>query len=834
MKKLLAILLCAVWLVPAVSSRSAPPADDLALRARSALSQISGRMEIVGLSMPVEVLRDEWGIAHIYAKTVDDLFFAQGLVAAQDRLWQMEIWRRAGEGKLAEILGESAIERDRFARLMRYRGSMEEEWTSYAPDARRIIEAFVRGVNAMIEQSRDNPPIEFQLTGTKPELWTPEVCLARMAGYVMTRNASSEILRAQIARMVGAEKTDELLETDPPKKLEIPAGLDLEGIDGKILAAASAASGPVNFLATEGSNNWVIGGRLTSTGKPILANDPHRAITLPSLRYMVHLVGPGWNVIGAGEPALPGVAAGHNERVGFGFTIVGIDQQDIYVEETSAEDPTLYRYQNRWERMKTEREEIKVKGRAASEVVELRFTRHGPVIYEDRARRRAYALRWVGTEPGTAGYLASLSLNRARNWKEFLEALKRWKVPSENLVYADVDGNIGWQAAGLAPVRRGWSGLLPVPGDGRYEWQGFLPLSELPRLYYPAYRYENNLLRKYKIVRYVTRGGDFIATANHNIMPKGYKHELGFEWAAPFRYRSIAQWRAYTSIGAANVSWSESLQHDEVSLPAREIVPLLRGAKVEDARLQQAVDLLLNWDPYWTKSPKPGSFESIFPRPPDFILSKDSAAAALYEVWLTKLIPNVFKPRVSADVWRLVGSRISITQLIAELKKNTRNPFGPDPSTLNIMLKSLEEAVNDLTARLGPDMKKWRWGDLHFAEFKHMLSKDDATRAVFDLKSVPRGGDANTVNATGGAGFRQTSGASFREILDLSDWDNSVAINTPGQSGQPGSKHYSDLLPMWAEGKYFPLLYSRSKIERHTTDRLVLEPKKVTVRRNGE
>jgi penicillin amidase len=255
-------------------------------------------------------------------------------------------------------------------------------------------------------------------------------------------------------------------------------------------------------------------------------------------------------------------------------------------------------------------------------------------------------------------------------------------------------------------------------------------------------------------------------------------------------------------------------------------VPLLLRAKVEDARLQEAVDLLLNWDPRWSKDPKPGSIESISPRLPNFVLSKDSAAAALYEVWLTKLIPNVFKPRVPADVWRLIGSRFSITQLIAELKKNRKSPFVPDPETLKIMLRSLEEAVNDLTAKLGSDMKKWRWGDLHFAEFKHMLSKDDATRAVFDLPSVPRGGDANTVNATAGAGLKQTAGASFREILDLADWDNSVAINMPGQSGQPGSRHYGDLLTLWAEGKYFPLLFSRKKIEQHTTEKLILEPKK--------
>ena len=468
MKKLAAII---VLLFSAQTIASQSASDDLAQKSRAALAQIAGRIELTGLSKPVEVIRDKWGVAHIYAQTTEDLFFAQGFVAAQDRLWQMEIWRRTGEGKLAEILGPQAVERDKFARLCRYRGDMEAEWKSYAPDARQIIESFVRGVNAFIETSRDHLPVEFQITGIRPEPWTPEVCLTRMAGYVMTGNASREVLRAQLVRLLGAEKAGELLETQPFKKLVVPDGLDLAGIDGKVLGAASAASASVNFAATEGSNNWVVDGTLTSTGKPMLANDPHRPVILPSLRYMVHLNGPGWNVIGAGEPTLPGVAAGHNERVGFGFTIVGIDQQDLYVEEINPADTTQYRYKGKWESMRIEREQVKVKGKQQPVEVELKFTRHGPVIYEDAERHRAYALKWIGLEPGSAGYLASLSLNRANNWQEFLKALERWRVPSENLVYADVDGNIGWQAAGSAPIRRGWSGLLPVPGSsGQYEW----------------------------------------------------------------------------------------------------------------------------------------------------------------------------------------------------------------------------------------------------------------------------------------------------------------------------------------------------------------------------
>ncbi len=761
--------------------------DDLAVRARAALAQTSGAIKLNGLQKPVNVLRDEWGIPHIYAETQNDLFLAQGFVAAQDRLWQMDLWRRVGEGKLAEILGSGVVERDKFARLIRYRGDMQAEYESYAPDAKQIIEAFVRGVNAFIEISKDRLPIEFQLTGARPGPWTPEVCLTRMAGYVMTRNASSEILRAQLAHEFGKEFVDEWIETDPHRKIEIPAGLDLDGVDSKILANAIAAGAPVIFNPNDGSNNWVIDGTMSATGKPLLANDPHRTIALPSLRYLVHLVGPGWNVIGAGEPALPGVAAGHNERVGFGFTIVGIDQQDIYVEETNPANPNEYRYRGKWEKMRVEREQIKVKGESKPRDVDLKFTIHGPVIYEDAGRRRAYALRWVGSEPGAAGYLASLSLNRAQNWREFVQALERWKIPSENLVYADVDGNIGWVAAGMTPKRKDWSGLLPVPGsEGKDEWQGFLPLSELPQVYNPSKH--------------------FIATANHNILPQGYKHELGYEWASPLRFLRIAE---VLGKPARNFSVSdfENLQHDEVSLPARELTALLREAKNTKPELKPYLEMLTKWD---------------------CALSKNSAAAALYEVWLTKLTPAVFKQHIPAKAWPLVAGRISILKTIGALKSPQPRWFGRDALAGRdaVLLKSLEEAVAEAKSKLGNDVAKWRWGTLHIAPLTHMLSTNPAWRPLFDLPAVERSGDGNTVLATGGPNFRQNHGASFREILDVSDWDKSVATSTPGQSGQPLSKHYGDLAPLWAEGRYFPLLFSRQKVEVGTRERLTLEPLK--------
>ncbi len=792
---ILLLLVFTLQLVLTAPPRGQAQQSDLAQRARKALAQTSGTLKLAGLQKPVKVLRDEWGIAHIYAETQDDLFFAQGFTAAQDRLWQLDLWRRTGEGKLAEVLGERAIERDKFARLLRYRGDMKAEWEAYAPDAKPIITAFVRGINAWIEQTKDNLPIEFQLAGYKPEPWTPEVCLTRMAGYVMTRNATTEITRAQLAREFGAAFVDEWLPAEPARKLEIPTGLDLAGIDNKILAAARDVNfGQAAPNPNDGSNNWVIDGTLSATGKPLLANDPHRQIALPSLRYMVHLVAPGWNVIGAGEPALPGVAAGHNERVGFGFTIVGIDQQDLYVEEVNPANPNEYKYRGKWQPMRVEREQINVKGKAEPVTAELKFTAHGPVVYEDKERQRAYALKWVGSEPGTAGYLASLTLNRVQNWQQFLKALERWKVPSENLIYADVDGNIGWVAAGLTPVRKGWSGLLPVPGDGRFEWQGFLPVKELPQSFNPQF---GNPAKHY------------VATANHNILPPGYKRELGYEWSSPIRFNRIDE---VLRGGARKFSVAdfEQLQHDAVSLPARELIASLKEAKFEDAAILPFVQLLTSWDA---------------------VLSKDSAAAALFEFWAPKLATQVFKNHVPLKAWPMVAARIGLPRTLQTLKAAEPRWFAPGKSAPEAraardlaLYWSLKEAVAEAQSKLGPDHKQWRWGTLHVAPFTHALAANDETRALFNLPAVERSGDANTVLATGGPNFRQNHGASFREILDVSNWDNSVATNVPGQSGQPGSQHYGDLLPLWARGAYFPLLYSKARVEAQAKQRLTLEP----------
>jgi penicillin amidase len=780
----LSSLTFAICLALAAVPASAAQAPDLAARAKAALAQTSGTVRAPGLHRPVTVLRDPWGVPHIYAETQDDLFFAQGFVAAQDRLWQMEVWRRMGEGRLAEVLGPAAVERDRFARLLRYRGDLNAEYASYAPDARAILEAFVRGVNFYIESNRGRLPVELELAGFRPEPWTPEVCLNRFAAFGMTGNGFLEVLRSILGRELGWELTDELVKAAPPRPLASqprPSRQLAEGVDEKVWTLPMAAGAPLSFAPREGSNNWVVDGRLSATGKPLLANDPHRSLALPSLRWLVHLTAPGWNVIGAGEPALPGVAAGHNDRVAFGFTIVGTDQQDLYVEETNPKNPGEVRFQGRWVPLKIERERIAVKGREPVEV-ELKFSAHGPVIHEDPARHRAYVLRWVGTEPGTAGYLASLSLDRARSWGEFRQALGRWKVPSENLVYADVDGNIGWQVAGLAPVREGWNGLLPVPGAGKYEWRGFLPASELPWSFNPA--------------------SHFIATANHDILPKGYRRELGYDWGEPFRFQRISE--VLGASGKFSVADFARLQYDEVSLPARRLVRLLAGAgKGASAGLRPWVDRMTRWD---------GT------------IGKDSAEAALYEVWTGELTRSVLSRRVPEK--RLPWVAGGPGQMLDVLERPSAVWFGDGPAAARdaVLLKSLEAAVAQAEKTLGPDPAKWRWGAVHAATFHHVLGTDAASKALLDLPPVELGGDGDTVHVGVGPGSAVNHGASFREILDVADWDRSLATTVPGQSGQPGSPHYGDLLAPWAEGRYFPLLFSREKIEAAATERLVLEP----------
>jgi penicillin amidase len=717
-------------------------------------------VRLSGLEKPVEVLRDRWGVPHIYAQSTDDLFFAQGYMASRDRLFQLDLWRRMGTGKLAEVLGPQAVPRDRVARLLRFRGDWNVEWQSYSPDARQIATAFANGINAYIRSLNGKRPIEFKAAGYDPGLWTAEDCTARVAALGVMRNVDRELARALATVKLGVPALEQYDPPDPFVKLDPPKGLKLDDLAAAALADFRAVSGIVSVPGQQqGSNNWVVDGTLTASGKPLLANDPHRPFHLPSLRRTVHLVGPGWNAMGAGEPALPGIALGHNEEIAFGFTIVGVDQQDLFVERLNPNDAGEYMYRGAYRKFDVQREGVAVKG-ASGETLELKYSVHGPILYEDRAKGLAYALKWVGAEPGTAGYLAALAVARAKNWNEFRKAMDRYRVPSENMIYADRSGNIGWIASGMAPLRKNWTGLYPVPGDtGEYEWSGFLPASAMPSLYNPANHY--------------------IATANHNILPSTYKGPIfGYEWAAPFRFHRVEEMLA----GRKNLTVADfqQMQLDVVSLPARQFQGVVKRWEAPAGELAETRKMLLDWDARMDVS---------------------SAAALIYEFWIERLALAIF----GADL----AARVQPEKLLEALE---RSPYPKE------MEQSLSAALRALEQRLGPERSAWRWGSVHKIEFQHALQGQG-----FERGPLPRPGNAHTVNAAGG-GLMQTSGASYRQVIDLSDWDRSVMTNVPGEVGNPESPHYSDLLEDWNTGRFHPMPYTRKAVEAATTERIRLMP----------
>jgi penicillin amidase len=780
---------------------------------------------MAGLEGPVEIRRDRWGINHIYAQNEQDLFFAQGYAAAKDRLFLFELWRRQATGTVAEVLGRRELARDRGTRLHMFRGDLDAEMAHYHPRGKRVIESFVRGVNAYIAETERTPsrlPMEFKMLGITPGRWTPAVVISRHQS--LTANLTDEARHMRALKAMSPEALRELMYFQGGEPVFTPdAALDPKTFPDNVLElysafrnavefqpedvaaefrssqrAAALSSGPISdsglptpdtFVDPRdiGSNNWVVSGARTQSTYPIMANDPHRAQGVPSLRYWVHLVAPGWNVIGGGEPVLPGVSIGHNEYGAWGLTIFGNDNEDLYVYDVNPANANEYRYQGRWEAMRVVSDTIPVKGEKP-ETVELKYTRHGPVIFEDRANRKAYAVRAAWMEPGSAPYLASLRMNQARTWEEFREACGYSRMPAENMVWVDRMGTIGWQAAGIQPLRRNWSGLLPVPGDGRYEWDGYLPITALPHEVNPP------------------RG--FVATANHYLFPNDYPYPeaMHYTWADPYRASRITE--VLGSGRLFSVAEMARLQNDDLSIPARALVPLLKDVSLPNAVSAKARDLLTTWD---------------------FVMDQGSVPAGIHAMWQRRLLANLRELMVPEGARAVLGpGAISLKRAIDWLYAPDGR-FGADPMAARdaLVVRSMDEAVAELTKRFGGDMAKWQWGQesYHHALIRHPLSAavNEATRTTLNAGPAPRGGDGTTVSATG-SGDNQTSGGSFKLIADSEDWDNSIGLNTPGQSGDPDSRFYRNLFDLWSKGRYFPVAYSRKKVESVTDSVTQLAP----------
>jgi penicillin G amidase len=755
--------------------------------------------QIDGLEHPAEIVVDAWGVPHIYAGSHYDAFFVQGFNAARDRLWQIDLGRRRGLGLLSEVLGEAYLAQDRAARLFLYRGDMYREWLAYGSDAKRIAEAFTAGINAYVRLLDQHPqllPPEFALLGYAPSLWQPED-VVRVRSHGLWRNVTSEVHRARITCQHGLDAALLWKALEPAWSPRIPDGVDPCSIPERVLDQYLLAKAPVSFdplraaargtgddtdaaliagvrrddLARDlGSNNWVVAPSRTDTGRPILANDPHRVHAVPALRYLVHLSAPGLDVIGAGEPSLPGISIGHNQNIAFGLTIFAIDQEDLYVYERAGAG---YRYRGQVEAYHNVAESIPVKGEAPRQV-SLDFTRHGPVVYQ--TADRVFALRAAWLEPGMAPYFGSVEYMRANNWREFLGAMNRWGAPAENQVYADVEGNIGYKPAGLFPRRRNWDGLLPVPGNGSYEWDGFFDMDVLPVEYNPE------------------RG--FSGTANAMHLPADYpidEYRVGFEWTAPWRHKRL--WEVLEQQTRHSLQDSLDLQRDYHSVLAREVLALLPDEAPGAAGA--ALEVLDGWD---------------------HVLGPESGPALLYALWLYRHLP----PALAAALLPEDGSALMPLDTLT-IVDTLRYPLGQA-----VALETLAAAFDAATAQFGADPKQWRWGDLHQMRFEHPLldlaPPDLAQRMQYP--PYPRGGSGNTTNNTSfePRDFLVRSGASFRMVLDVGNWDAARVTNAPGQSGDPRSPFYGNLLAGWAANDSFPLLYSREQVLAHKAMVIRLSP----------
>jgi penicillin amidase len=771
---------------------------------------------VPGLSGPATITIDRWGIPHIAAANRADLFSAQGFNVARDRLWQIDLWRKRGLGRLAADFGPGYLEQDRASRLFLYRGTMAAEWAAYDGNAEAVCRAFAAGVNAYIDvvsREPDRLPPEFGIAGTKPEKWSAED-VVRIRSHALSRNALSEVLRANVMSRADAE-TDLLRQNLEPPVIPGPAAdIDLAAVPMAVLdlfklACAAVSFEPQRLAATleeaptwckvtvagdverdaqvEGSNNWVVAPARTESGRPILANDPHRTHAIPSLRYLVHLSCPDLDVIGAGEPNSPGVTMGHNGTAAFGLTIfTGPDQEDVYVYETAPDRPDLYRFGDGWEEMHTVEEPVAIRGQQDQTIV-LKFTRHGPVVFEDTLNRRAFAIRSVWFEPGSAPYFVGLAAMETCTFESFSGSMARWAVPTVNQVYADAGGDIGWVVAGKVPIRGNWDGLLPVHGDGRFEWGGFMPADQLPRLKNPP--------------------AGFLVTANEMNLPRewlGRHGPVGYEWLEASRARRLSERLATDN--RHSVAAACALQGDLLSIPALRLCRLLRERRGEAS--PSSVTMLCAWN---------------------CELRADSAAAALFEVWWSRHLRPATIRLLSGgkDVGALIGPGDPATLLRALEAPDDRFGADPDRERDRLLEKSLEVAVRDCEGLMGTDSDFWTWGRLHQAHFIHALSRvNEEQRMPLDVGPFPHGGSSSTpMNSSYLASdFRVTVGASVRLVFDVGDWDRSVCINCPGQSGDPRSRHYGDLAPIWASGDYVPLLYSAEAIRRHSEARLRLIP----------
>ncbi|MGH2487414.1 MAG: penicillin acylase family protein [Ktedonobacterales bacterium] len=803
------------------------------------LPTTEGTLKLPGLQQPVSVVRDQWGVPHISGYGLNDLAYAQGYVTAQDRLFQMEMNRAIAQGRLAELFGpgsdNSLLDADEFLRTLNLYQSARIELLTIDPLVRGELQSYADGVNAFLSSHGGNSltnslPLEFKILGVTPEPWKPVDSLAygRVVALSLDSNWRTKYARALTLAKLGPDATNALYPAYPAANptLFTATGEAAPITGASPLAAtthtlpATATVSPAARAATDalsdstllrgadvvqqllggltdalGSNDWVIDGTKTTTGAPLLANDPHLGINMPSIWYEIALRGGGLDVIGYSFPGDPGVVIGHNDRIAWGVTNVGADDTDLYLETLDpTSHPGQYLSDGQWLPLVTRQETIKVRG-AKSVTITVRSTRHGPLLNDsvsDLNGTPPVALKWTALQSGYS-FAGFFQIDFARNWQGFLQAVSNISI-SQNFVYADIDGHIGYRMSGLLPIRSPDNDLLPVDGStSAHDWQGYVPQTQMPTLFDPPTH--------------------MIVTANNQIVPDNAPIYVAANWDHGYRARRITD--LLTAKAQVSVADFENIQADVYNIPAATLVPqLVSAGNATGGDAATAANLLSGWDDTMTR---------------------DSVAAAVFEVTAGNLLRDTVEPALGKSLYDIYRSNYSPSGVFDVLLRLVDNPTAPFASSAQDMqtkmAQALAQSVSQLRTQFGADSAKWQWGQLHQAHFTHPLATVSPLNMIFGVAPVARPGDSVTVNVGGDGGFtadapnyNQATVSSMREIIDLSNLDNSLWITTTGESGEPYSGHYTDLLALWDQNKYEQMNYTPSSLARTHVHVLVLKP----------
>jgi penicillin amidase len=763
---------------------------------KRSLPQTSGTMVVRGLKETVEIIRDTYGVPHIYANNEPDLFFAFGYAMAQDRFWQMELYRRLGQGRLSEVLGRDFVAIDRYVRTLSAAGMNEE----IPEELAFIFTSFAGGVNAYLETHRERLPVEFKILGYTPDPWSvgDYFPILKVLNWALSSGWKVDLTAAKMLQKVEKQKLREAFPVWPDEApLIVPQeSAALPGLPNRSMEMVSLMGRLVDLPTAAASNSWVVSGKRSATGKPILANDPHLSLTSPSFWWEVHLVCPTLNVSGVAVPGTPGISVGHNRQVAWGVTNVMVDDVDFYIERVNPENRLQYWNNDHWEAMKVVEGIIRVKDEEPVRI-EILLTRHGPVVEQiaGSSGRKAISARWSFTEvpqPAKATYL----LLKARDVNEVKEALRHWSGPSQNIVFADTRGNIGYWCCATIPIRSNGDGILPMPGwTDEYEWNGYVPFEDCPHVINPK--------------------AEFIATANNKVVEEAYPYLISHYWEPMDRITRIRQ--MLSAKETLSVEDFKTMQGDVYSVLASEMTPKLIQVlekRLIDREGQRARDILDQWD---------------------FMMGKESVGACLFEVTFGKMMENIFRDELGEKLFSEYLKAISFPPraLRKMIRKGSSSWFDdvntPEIETMeDILAKSLTQMLSELKEALGNDMGKWTWGRIHSLTFEHALGQRKPLDRILSLGPFPLGGSHLTVNM-GQYPYEKpysvNAGVSLRMIVDLSDVDQSLRVLPTGESGHPRSPHYKDQVTLYLGGQYHPDWTDRREVEKHSEAILVLKPK---------